>query len=251
MRKNSILATGLILAAAVTGCGNSIPDMTGEQQELVVEYAADVLVKHSKNYDGKLVELSVVREAEAKEAAMKQAVKEAAREEEARKEAEKENEETESTSSDVEVIDNTGEAAQQNPSTIEEFLKLDSVKFTYTGHETDSLYPEQGEELFFVMNATEENKLLVLKFQAENLSDGENSLDIAQSGTRFKIVVNGTEKNALTTMLLNDLAYYQKTLNAGESQEVVLICEIPESEEVSSLGLVMKNEETSTEISLE
>ena len=52
-------------------------------------------------------------------------------------------------------------------------------------------------------------------------------------------------------MLLNDLAYYQKTLNAGESQEVVLICEIPESEEVSSLGLVMKNEETSTEISLE
>lgn len=79
MRKNSILATGLILAAAVTGCGNSIPEMTGEQQELVVEYAADVLVKHSKNYDGKLVELSVVREAEAKEAAMKQAVKEAAR----------------------------------------------------------------------------------------------------------------------------------------------------------------------------
>ena len=77
MRKNSILATGLILAAAVTGCGNSIPEMTGEQQELVVEYAADVLVKHSKNYDGKLVELSVVREAEAKEAAMKQAVKEA------------------------------------------------------------------------------------------------------------------------------------------------------------------------------
>ena len=113
------------------------------------------------------------------------------------------------------------------------------------------LTPEQGEELFFVMNATEGNKLLVLKFQAENLSDGENSLDIAQSGTRFKIVVNGTEKNALTTMLLNDLAYYQKTLNAGESQEVVLICEIPESEEVSSLGLVMKNEETSTEISLE
>ena len=46
MRKNSILATGLILAAAVTGCGNSIPEMTGEQQELVVDYAADVLVKH-------------------------------------------------------------------------------------------------------------------------------------------------------------------------------------------------------------
>lgn len=251
MRKKSIFVSGLILAVSVTGCGNSIPDMTSQQQELVVEYAADVLLKHSKNYESKLVELSVVREAEAREAAMKQAVEEAVREEEARAEAEEQNKETESASNDVEVIDNTGEAALQSPSTIEDFLKLDSVKFTYAGHETNRLYPEQGEELFFVMNATEGNKLLVLKFQVENLSDGEKSLDIAQSGTRFKIVVNGAEKNALTTMLLNDLAYYQKTLSARESQEVVLICEVPETEEISGIALVMKNEGASTEISLE
>lgn len=248
MRKEAICVSTLILAVALTGCGNAIPDMTSQQEELVVEYAADVLLKHSKNYDSKLVELSVVREAEEREAAMQQAVRQAAREEE---QAEKENTEKEDTSSDVEVIDNTGEAAVQNPSSIEDFLKLDSVKFTYSGYETDSLYPQQGEELFFVMNATEGNKLLVLKFQTENLSDTETALDIAQSETRFKIVVNGVEKNALTTMLLNDLPYYQGTLGPKESQELVLICEVPEEEEISSLSLIMRGAENATEISLE
>lgn len=248
MRKKAICVSTLTLAVALTGCGNAIPDMTSQQEELVVEYAADVLLKHSKNYDSKLVELSVVREAEEREAAMQEAVREAAREEEL---AEQEETESEGASNDVEIIDNTGEAAVQNPTSIEDFLMLDSVKFTYTGYETSSLYPEQGEELFFVMNATDGNKLLVLKFQTENLLDTENALDIAQSGTRFKIRVNGVEKNALTTMLLNDLAYYQGTLSANESQELVLICEVPEGEEISSLGLIMRDATNSTEISLE
>jgi len=248
MRKKVICVSTLILAASLTACGNKIPDMTSQQQELVVEYATDVLLKYSKNYDGKLVELSTVREAEAKEAAMQQAVRDFAREEE---KAEKEKEETKNTASDVEIIDNTGEASVQNALSIEDFLRLDSVKFTYAGYETGSLYPEQGEDLFFVMNATEGNKLLVLKFQTENLSDAEMALDITRTETRFKIVVNGTEKNALTTMLLNDLAYYQGTLPPKESQELVLICEVPEREEIESLSLVMRNADGSTEISLE
>lgn len=252
MRKKVICVSTLILAASVTACGNKIPDMSSQQEELVVEYAADVLLKHSKNYDSKLVELSVVREAEEKEAAMQQAVKDFAKEEEkAEQEKAEEESKAESTANDVEIIDNTEEAAGQNAASIEDFLKLDSVKFTYLGHETDSLYPKQGEELFFVMTATDGNKLLVLKFQAENLSDAENSLDIAQTGTRFKIVVNGAEKNALTTMLLNDLAYYQGTLAPKEGQELVLICEVPETEEIESLSLVMRGGEDATEISLE
>ena len=248
MRKKAICVSTLILAVSATACGNKIPDMSSQQEELVVEYAADVLLKHSKNYDSKLVELSEVREAEAREAAMQQAIREYTRQEE---QAEQEKAEMESSTDDVEVIDNTGEASVQNAASIEDFLQLDSVKFTYKGYETGSLYPEQGEELFFVMNATEGNQLLILKFQAENLSDAENALDIAQTQTRFRILVNGAQKNALTTMLLNDLAYYQGTLAPNDSQELVLICEVPEGEEIESLSLVLRGTDSTTEISLE
>ena len=60
--------------------------------------------------------------------------------------------------------------------------------------------------------------------------------------------VNGEEKNALTTLLLNDLAYYQGTLAPGENVELVLICEIPaeQAEVITSLALTMKNDETAT-----
>ena len=53
-------------------------------------------------------------------------------------------------------------------------------------------------------------------------------------------------------MLLNDLAYYNGMLAAGESAELVLICEVPveQSENISSLALVLKNVDNEATISL-
>ena len=67
-----------------------------------------------------------------------------------------------------------------------------------------------------------------------------------------EFAVNGVEKNALTTMLPNDLANFAGTLGGGESMEMVLICEIPaqEAEEISSLELVLKGAEDTATISL-
>ena len=67
------LIKGMVTIAAVvllTGCGNKIPQMTDEQQALVVEYAADVVVRHDKNYSGKLVELSIEQQLPEEEATM-------------------------------------------------------------------------------------------------------------------------------------------------------------------------------------
>ena len=69
---------------------------------------------------------------------------------------------------------------------------------------------------------------------------------------RFKVSVDGVEKNALTTMLLNDLAYYNGVLAPGESAELVLVCEVPveQSENISSLALVLKSVDNEATISL-
>ena len=135
--------------------------------------------------------------------------------------------------------------------TLEEFLKLDDVKFTYNGYELDNFYPQQGEELYFIMEATQGSKLLVLKFLAENTSGTEINLDIAKTETRFKIIADGVGKNALTTMLLNDLTYYQGTIAPGENVELVLVCEIPEEQtEISTLELTIKSVDDSATISL-
>lgn len=237
MRKRIIGGSAIIcFALTMAGCSNAIPEMTKEQQELVVEYAAGAVLRHDKNYESKLVELTL-EETQAKEG---EAV------------PTPEPERTEPKAADVSVIDNT-ETAEMVYS-IESFLQLDAVSITYEGYEIDDFYPNENEseDLYFIMNATEGNKLLVLKFRAENISTTDTELDILQSNIRFKIDVNGVEKNALTTLLLNDLAYYQGTLAAGESTELVLVCEISDqlTEEISSLSLVMKSADDTATIPL-
>lgn len=235
----------VILSAVLTaGCGNAIPALSEAQQELVVEYAAGVLLKHDQNHENRLVELTMEEE-ETDEA---NNVPENDRAEE---ELSANTGNQEENINNVPVIDNTQTVVNENVS-IESFLNLDSVKITYTGYETTDFYPDQSDEFFFVMNSSEGNKLLILKFLTENLSGTDVSVDIAQSNTRFKIAVDGVEKNALTTMLLNDMPYYQGTLAPGESTELVVVCEVPDEQAgmISSLKLVLKNAENTAAISL-
>lgn len=242
MRKKITGGLAVVCSALIaTGCGNSIPEMTEEQQELVVEYAAGVVLKHDKNYEGKLVELTL-EEDDAKET-----------ETSSLKEDEEVSEIVESEAEDVVVIDNT-ENLEETTYTIESFLQLDTVRITYMGYEISDFYPNENEsdDLYFIMNATDGNKLLILKFLTENISDMDAELNIAKSNVRFKIDVDGVTKNALTTMLLNDLAYYNGTLAAGESTELILVCEVSEmqSEEISSLSLIVKSVDNTATISL-
>lgn len=246
--KRQVISSAVILltAALATGCGNAIPSLNDQQQELVVEYAAGIVRKYDQNHESKLVELTLEQEAEM-----------TAPEEEIPENPttdEKENadmDQQEEALEEVTVIDNTQELADVS---IESFLNLDSVKITYTGCETYDFYPEEGEEdeLYFVMNATEGNKLLVLKFLTENISGAETTLDIGQSETRFTLMVNGERKNALTTMLLNELAHYQGTLAPGESTELVLICEIAneQADATPTLELTLKSVDDIATISL-
>lgn len=241
VKKNKITCSimALLLAGLTAGCGNEIPDLSEQEQELVVEYAAGVVLKHNRNYKSRLVDLSLVHD-----------IHETAPENTSEEENTESSNGEETVTEDVTVTDNTGEAEAENV-TIEDFLQLEGVKFTYTGYEIDDSYPEQGDELYFIMDATEGSKLLVLKFLVENTSSAEVNLDIAKTETRFKINADGVQKNALTTMLLNDLAYYEGTIAPGESVELALICEIPaEQTEVSALELTMKSVDDSATISL-
>ena len=56
MKKGKIIGVLAISACMLTGCIDSMPDMTEEQSELVAEYAADMLLKYSPNYHYRIAE---------------------------------------------------------------------------------------------------------------------------------------------------------------------------------------------------
>lgn len=258
MRKSGMRGAAVLLVGVfLTGCGNAIPEMTQEEQALVVEYAANELLKYDTGYETRLTLEELSREP------LEDAVQEAAEEKvpEEEMEASKSAEEGSETASEdkggslpdeVEVIDNTAGEAVLDIS-MEEFLKLEGAELTYTGCEVTDSYPSEKkeDEFFFFMSATEGKKLLVLKFELTNISDGELALDMAKTDTRYKIIADGEEKNALTTLLLNDLTYYQGTVEPGQSVELVLVGEVSEGEKAESLQLKMKSVDNSATISLD
>ena len=234
MRPFIILLAGTLLVS-LSGCGNTIPALSEEQEALVVEYASTAVLKHDANYQGKLVDLSTLSNEEEtpEEETTQEPVEEA--------DIPKEPEQMQEPQQDVLSAE---QAEAEIQADAEQILGLQDVSLTYSGYEVDEFYPKNGNEIYFVMNATPGNNLLVVKFTLRNLLNEEQNIQIQPGTVRVKIIMNGEEKNALTTMLLNDLATYQGTLGPNEETELVVVGEYPAEnlQTIDSLRVKLKNE---------
>ena len=234
MRPFIILLAGTLIVS-LSGCGNTIPALSEEQEALVVEYASTAVLKHDANYQGKLVDLSTLKNEEEtpEEETTQEPVEEA--------DIPKEPEQMQEPQQDVLSAE---QAEAEIQADAEQILGLQDVSLTYSGYEVDEFYPKNGNEIYFVMNATPGNNLLVVKFTLRNLLNEEQNIQIQPGTVRVKIIMNGEEKNALTTMLLNDLATYQGTLGPNEETELVVVGEYPveDLQVIDSLSVKLKNE---------
>lgn len=252
-KRNAELLMLIGVMGLLTGCGNTIPEMTSEQQELVVEYTVGTVLKYDRNYENRLVKVS---ELEADEELLPEEVPDqnTEQDQEIQEQGSELPELSQTTASEGDVPKGTDAEQGADVTSIEEFLQTEQLTFRYAGFEVVDQYPERNEEeeLFFAMTATEGQKLLVIRFDVENSSGTDADLDMNGMGVRFRLIVDGEEKRALTTMLLNDLSYYSGTIASGETKELVLVCELPEekAQTVSELKLVMKNVDNTATISL-
>ena len=234
MRPFIILLAGTLIVS-LSGCGNTIPALSEEQEALVVEYASTAVLKHDANYQGKLVDLSTLKNEE--ETPVEETMQAPAEEADIPKEPEQMQEPQQDVFS-------AEQAEAEIQADAEQILGLQDVSLTYSGYEVDEFYPKNGNEIYFVMNATPGNNLLVVKFTLRNLLNEEQDIQIQPGTVRVKIIMNGEEKNALTTMLLNDLATYQGTLGPNEETELVVVGEYPveDLQVIDSLSVKLKNE---------
>lgn len=241
----------LIAGAFLTGCGqNEMVELSEEQQTQVAEYAAGLLLKYASNYHSRLVDSEEELIALADKRAHKeelQAKANAMKQQEAQEEQAAEVSNNQSTG----VVDMSGDSAANV--TMEDILDTVSVTITYNGYELLDSYPEESEDNYvFAMDATQGNKLLVMHFTMTNVTAESMEVDIASAGCKFLCKVNGEGyHNVLTTMLLNDLAAYKGTVDAGTSQDVVLVLEVPEDTQIQSLELLMKKGTQQVKMSLE
>ena len=163
-----------------SGCGaTSMPSLTEEQENQIVKYAADAVMRHVNTYNNRLADLSLYEEKEEKP-------------QETKEPASAMDPTVETT-----VIDKSEEPASYN---LAQVLLPEGFSMEYSGYEVTDSYP-QTEEMAFVIDASQNKKLLVLSFTVTN--NGTESVDIDINGRKPYCVlrINDTDKYFIQTTL--------------------------------------------------
>ena len=163
-----------------SGCGaTAMPSLTEEQENQIVKYAADAVMRHVNTYNNRLADLSLYEEKEEKP-------------QETKEPASAMDPTVETT-----VIDKSEEPASYN---LAQVLLPEGFSMEYSGYEVTDSYP-QTEEMAFVIDASQNKKLLVLSFTVTN--NGTESVDIDINGRKPYCVlrINDTDKYFIQTTL--------------------------------------------------
>ncbi|XME02016.1 hypothetical protein QYZ88_015250 [Lachnospiraceae bacterium C1.1] len=245
-------------AAFMTGCGSQQLDISEEDEERVVNYAATVLDEHNASSSHTLANLSekdlerIVKldlAAAARKAELEEETEEAAEEK-----SEDGNDNPDSENNSDASAEGEGAEAKEAAKSIAEAIGLSGFDISYNGYEICTEYPNSDEEgVFAISTGSSQDSLLVMHFNVFNPNSETMNCDILDLKPMFRASISGQKHSLLTTLLLNDLAMLNEDIEAGQTLDAVLIAEITneKAEEISSLGLIIRSEDGNYEIQLE
>lgn len=260
INKIKIISLFLVMTLFFSGCG-IIPsvELTEEEQKIIAEYAAGLLLKHDRNYSGSIVKIETEEENSGL-AIIEENIGEAPEPmfEEIPEQISEEPVIENNTTEDI-VYDENGEIISQPPEqadmeysdmSIAQAAGLDGFEIMYKSCEVSDIYPrEESDNLVFSMQASPDMELLICHFSITNDSPDAKLCDVLNSGASFRLVINGTERvNAQRTILLDDLVNFSDSIEGYGMVDAVIIFEVSRgtADSISSLDLVVKKGEEST-----
>lgn len=247
MKKGKIIGVLAISACMLTGCIDSMPDMTEEQSELVAEYAADMLLKYSPNYHYRIADEEEVASAEAE--------METSQEEETMQEESQPSQDLSQTGSG-ETVSVGAETSVEDGSEYDlaAFFGMDQFSIMYASCEITDAYPNAESGVGFSVTAPQGYNLLVLHFDVENLGEEAAQCDLFDQISKVTVNVNDAGYvQALSTLLTNDLTTYMEDIPAGEVADAVVVVPVEQTDldEIQTAVMQITTQDSVVNINLE
>lgn len=247
MKKGKIIGVLAVSACMLTGCIDSMPDMTEEQSELVAEYAADMLLKYSPNYHYRIADEEEVASAEAE--------METSQEEETMQEESQPSQDLSQTGSG-ETVSVGAETSVEDGSEYDlaAFFGMDQFSIMYASCEITDAYPNAESGVGFSVTAPQGYNLLVLHFDVENLGEETAQCDLFDQINKVRVNVNDAGYvQALSTLLTNDLTTYMEDIPAGEVADAVVAVPVEQTDldEIQTAVMQITTQDSVVNISLE
>lgn len=255
------LLAGLIACGifVTTGCGQVI-DLTDEENHLIAEYAAELLLKYDRNYDTRYNpdELEDTTETMTETDATTEATTEVVSTTEAattEQDAPADGQTTQAQPVTDEAVKEDIGATVDSDFDIAAFVGESRISVRYAYYMVVDSYPSYDQDgMYIEVQAPEGYKLLVLKFEVENKTNEGQAVDLYNKDVNYNIVVdNSRTTKQMLTILADDLYTYDKTIQASSREEAVLLYTVSDSvaNKWTDLKLQIKYGGTSAVLQLE
>lgn len=255
------LLAGLIACGifVTTGCGQVI-DLTDEENHLIAEYAAELLLKYDRNYDTRYNpdELEDTTETMTETDATTEATTEMVTTTEAattEQDAPADGQTTQAQPVTDEAVKEDIGATVDSDFDIAAFVGESRISVWYAYYMVVDSYPSYDQDgMYIEVQAPEGYKLLVLKFEVENKTNEDQAVDLYNKDVNYNIVVdNSRTTKQMLTILADDLYTYDKTIQASSREEAVLLYTVSDSvaNKWTDLKLQIKYGGTSAVLQLE
>lgn len=227
MRKKTVrIAVTAAAGLMLTGCGDVAYNLTGSEERIIVDYAAHMVTKYNTWQKEGLsyVDLEPEPETETEEPTGQPVETEP---------------ETELQDLGVPLspgMPEGGEDTGAMTAGLPELFGMEGISIACVGARLDTSYMEAA---YYAVQADPGYTYLILGIDVTNTSEQEIALDYLSRQPHFSATVNGEVRSpAEVTALTDDFATYAGTLSAGETKEMVLLFQVPESvQSVDSLQL--------------
>ena len=249
MRSRALLISGVIAAtSALTGCGGI--DLTDEQNRLIAEYSADLLLKYDADYQeryGGTVEKDRITTEEPVSSENTEQVIEPGTEEVTEPDSGTEDTPPAATTEDV-VIPEPGTGEGGNPiipsgdtTDIAEIVGVEDISIIYNRYMILDRYPSLDHDgAFIYLEANPGYKLLIVKFDIQNQAAQPVELDLLNTEIDYHLVMNGGKSaRPMLTILIDDLGTFRNTIPGNSDQSAVLAFQISDSlvDQIEQLNL--------------
>lgn len=223
MKRVGCVLTVLTLSLLLTGCGAEVSE---EQNRIMAEYAADLLLKYDANYQSRLLDSEEMPDSGTES------------------EAPTEASDQEDSSSATEAESGTEDSRQPVEPEVTELagiLGLEEVSITFSDCTfTDSYPSEEQPDPYVDLVADEGYTLAVLHFNIRNLSTQEREIDLLHNQVSYQLLLNGSKTaKPMLTILTEDLGTFQGTVSGEGEQPAVLVFQISDTlvDEIDTLNL--------------
>lgn len=237
----------LTMTFVLTGCSDI--DLTEEENRMIAEYAADLLLKYDSEYQESLLEdesgtEELTTEEASSEEMTTEVTTEATTEEPTTEEITTEEPSTEvqdgemDDTSDVSGNDSSeSEDASIPPSDtgsivdIADMVGIADASITYNRCMFLDRYPSLDQDgTFIYLEADPGYKLVVVKFDITNHSSHDTTIDLLNTDIDYRLVMNGNKAaKPMLTILMDDLGTFSSAVPANSEQSAVLVFQMSDN----------------------